>query len=225
VSGIRELYHRFRQLIHEGAKFLVVGAIGTVVTFGVAIPLHGIGEYKSVTIATIVATVVTYLGNRYWSFRHRQSNGTARDSVLFFVMNGIGLLIYYACIWLIRGVLHLGGPPHSQTASAHLWYTVALVLGTGLGTLFRFWSYRKWVWPAAPPPLGARIGHGQPGQVPGSPEYESLSPLPTGTSHLTPGGSDAPYRNGHLSSGNGHLTAGDGRAASGGRHAGAHRRR
>jgi len=144
VSTISGLYERFRQLIHEGAKFLVVGLIGTIVTFGIANALKGIGEYKAITIATIVATVVTYLGNGRWAFRHRQGQGTTRDSVVFFVLNAIGLVIYYACI----GVTDLAGVRHEV-----VWYNVALVVGTGLGTLFRFWSYRKWVWVAADTPV------------------------------------------------------------------------
>jgi putative flippase GtrA len=144
VSTISGLYERFRQLIHEGAKFLVVGLIGTIVTFGIANALKSIGEYKAITIATIVATVVTYLGNGRWAFRHRQGQGTTRDSVVFFVLNGIGLVIYYACI----GVTELFGVRHDV-----VWYNIALVVGTGLGTLFRFWSYRKWVWTAADAPV------------------------------------------------------------------------
>jgi putative flippase GtrA len=138
VSILRDLYERFRHLIHEGAKFLVIGAVGTVITFAVANALHDIGKYKAVTIATILATVFTFLGNRYWTFRHREGQGTTRDTVVFFVLNGIGLLIYYGCI----GLTDLAG------LTSKLWYNVALVVGTGLGTLFRFWSYRKWVWVA-----------------------------------------------------------------------------
>ena len=137
MSTVRGLYERFRHLIHEGSKFLIIGALGAVITFGVANALHGIGRYKAVTIATILATVFTYLGNRYWSLRHRQGQGEVRDSVIFFVLNGIGLLIYYACI----GLTDLAGQGKSK-----FWYNVALIVGTGLGTLFRFWSYRKWVW-------------------------------------------------------------------------------
>jgi putative flippase GtrA len=158
VHSIGKLYLRFRQLIHEGAKFLVIGGIGAVVTFAVANLLHDMGKYKAVTVATIVATVVTYLGNRYWTFKHRQGKGTARDSALFFVFNAIGLLIYYGCIWLIQDAAGLSGK---------LWYNVALVVGTGLGTLFRWWSYRKWVWVARTPVEGV-AGH------------EELSPVPTG---------------------------------------------
>jgi putative flippase GtrA len=137
VGTIRGLYERFRHLIHEGFKFLVIGAIGTIVTFGVANALQPIGRYKAVTIATVLATVVTYLGNRYWTFRNRQGQGTTRESIIFFVLNGVGLLIFYGCI----GLTDLAGVGHSK-----LWYNIALVVGTGLGTLFRFWSYRKWVW-------------------------------------------------------------------------------
>jgi putative flippase GtrA len=142
LSTVRDLYQRFRQLIHEGAKFLVVGAIGTVVTFGVANALRkSVGEYGAITIATVLATIVTYIGNGYWAFKARQGRGTARDTVLFFVLNGIGLVIYYLCIWLFKDVVGLKGAA---------WYNFELVLGTGLGTLFRFWSYRKWVWKAVP---------------------------------------------------------------------------
>jgi putative flippase GtrA len=172
VSGIRDLYGRFRHLIHEGAKFLVVGGIGTVVTFAVANALHSIGEYKAITVATIVATVITYVGNRYWSFRHREGNGTARDTVVFFILNAIGLLIYYGCIWLVVDAAGLKGK---------LWYNFALVVGTGLGTLFRFWSYRKWVWGTPRHPDLAGHGPIAPGPDDGGtmgtgPEQEQLSP-------------------------------------------------
>lgn len=147
VGTIGALYERFRHLIHEGAKFLVIGAVGTVVTFGVANSLQSIGNYKAVTIATILATVVTYLGNRYWTFRDRQNQSTGRETVIFLVLNGVGLLIYYGCIWLMYDLPGLKGK---------LWYNAALVVGTGLGTLFRFWSYRKWVWMAPETPVLSR---------------------------------------------------------------------
>jgi putative flippase GtrA len=187
VGTIRGLYERFRHLIHEGFKFLVIGAIGTVVTFGVANGLHSIGKYKAITIATILATVVTYLGNRYWTFKGRQGQGTTRESIIFFILNGIGLLIYYGCI----GLTDLAG-----LGSSKLWYNMALIVGTGLGTLFRFWSYRKWVWlaPSAAPvlspgesdqeraqDLAAMVGAApaslhQNGQEPASPEQRQRTP-------------------------------------------------
>jgi putative flippase GtrA len=144
VRLVRELYTRFRQLIHEVAKFGVVGLVGVAISFGGAAVLRfdfGFGKYTSVTVATTVATVVAFIGNRYWTFRHRERTGTARETVLFFALNGVGLLIQYACIGITQDVLGLSGK---------LWYNIANLVGIGLGTLFRFWTYRKWVW-ALPP--------------------------------------------------------------------------
>ena len=143
------IYQRSRLLFHEGAKFLIVGLIGIGVTNLVFIPLHalGLGPLTSVTIATAVATVVTFLGNRYWSFRDRRGAGTAREGVMFFILNGVGLLIQYAV---------LGFSNYALGLTTKIENVIALNIGIGLGTLFRFWSYRKWVW-AAPRPAPA--GH------------------------------------------------------------------
>jgi putative flippase GtrA len=90
--------------------------------------------------------MVTYLGSRYWTFRHRERGGMGRETVLFFVLNGIGLGIQLASIGFTNYALGL---------SDKLASNVALFLGICLGTLFRFWSYRKWVWIA--PPTGPAL--------------------------------------------------------------------
>jgi putative flippase GtrA len=148
------LYGRFRQVIHEGAKFGIVGLTGIFVTNLVFGPLHNglhLGVLTSVTIATSVATVWTFLGNRYWSFRHREGKGTGREGVTFFILNGIGLLIQYAVLGLATYGLGL---------TTKLENYIALNLGICLGTLFRFWSYRKWVW--VPPEVHlARLRRGR----------------------------------------------------------------
>jgi putative flippase GtrA len=144
VNSVRGLYERFRQLIHEGFKFGVVGGIGFLITDGgtnaLQSPLHG--WLKANVIATLAATVVTYLGSRYWTFRHRERGGTGRETILFLVLNAVGLGIQLACLGFANYALGLTDKFSSN---------VALFLGICLGTLFRFWSYRKWVWiaPAA----------------------------------------------------------------------------
>ncbi len=147
-------YRRFRQQIHEGAKFLIVGGIGLIVVLVGSYGFHfelGLGKFTSVTIATVVATVATFLGNRYWSFRHRQGAGARSETITFFLLNGVGLIIQYACIGLINDMLGLSG---------RFWYTVANLVGVGIGTLFRFWSYRKWIW--VPPEVHlARLRRGR----------------------------------------------------------------
>jgi putative flippase GtrA len=142
VGAISGLYAKFRHLIHEVAKFGVVGGIGFIVTLAGADLLRydfGVGKYKAITAATVLATVVTFIGNRYWTYRSRPRMGTARESVLFFVLNGVGILILYASIWIIQDGMGL---------SSKVWYNVANLLGIAIGTCFRFFAYRRWVWRA-----------------------------------------------------------------------------
>jgi putative flippase GtrA len=140
---VRALYERFRQIIHEFAKFGIIGAIGLLVTNAGYLLLHGklgMGPVKATTIATIVATCVTYVGNRYWSFKHRERTNVAREGVIFFALNGIGLLIQDAVVAVNYYILDQGGNKLAEF--------LALNVGIGLATLFRFWSYRKFVWAA-----------------------------------------------------------------------------
>lgn len=161
----RRLYQRFRVLIHEAAKFGVVGLAGFIVSLGGADVLRygaGMGKYKAIVVATVLATVVTFLGNRYWAFRHRERTGMGRETVLFFVLNGIGLLIQLGCVAIVVDGVGL---------KSGIWYNLANLAGIGLGTLFRFWSYRKWVWRMQEPASGVPAsGHRPVSSAPGFPE-------------------------------------------------------
>ncbi len=140
MDSARRLYERFRQLIHEGAKFGVVGIIGFIITDGGTNVLRShykIGWLTANVIATIVATSFAYVASRYWTFRHRERTTVRKEGVLFFVLNGMGLLIQLACLGFTVHVLGLDGKFPAN---------VALIVGIIIGTLFRFWSYRRWVW-------------------------------------------------------------------------------
>jgi putative flippase GtrA len=149
VTSARRLYERFRQIIHEGAKFGIIGIIGVLVNNAIyqVLVTHGIGQVTSSTVGFVVTAIMSYLGNRYWSFNKRERTTVHRETVLFFALNGVGLLIQDAAVGFNKFVLH----NHGQLAG-----TIALNVGILLGTLFRFWSYRKWVW-AEPEPAPA--GH------------------------------------------------------------------
>ena len=189
MTVVRELYVRFQRLIHEAAKFGVVGVIGVFITNGGYALLHntfGLGPVTATTIATIVATAVSYVANRYWSFRHRERTSVAREGMIFFVLNGVGLLIQDAVVAFNFYIL---GNGHNKAAEF-----IALNAGIALATLFRFWSYRKWVW--AEPGDGAETGASGP-QAP-------AAPSPSMASHPA-AGQHAPGQNGdgHAPSQNG----------------------
>ena len=144
MDPLRDLYARFRVLIHEAAKFSV-GRLAAEEQAGIvgANVLHsgaGLGELVSVTIATTVATVLSFLGNKHWAFRHRKGNALHRESILFFVCNGVGLLFQLAFVAAVQFGLGLKGT---------LAYNVANILGVLVATTFRLYTYRQWVFPMA----------------------------------------------------------------------------
>ena len=141
MTVARALYDRFRQIIHEFAKFGVIGVIGLLITnIGYALfhSKFGWGPVTATTAATVIATCVTYVGNRYWSFKHRERTSVAREGSIFFILNGIGLLIQDGVVAFNYYILGLGGNKLAEF--------LALNAGIGLATLFRFWSYRRFVW-------------------------------------------------------------------------------
>jgi len=149
VSLVSALYARFRLLACELGKFGIVGVLAFVVTDAGTNLLHfraGQGPLTANVIATVVAMAVSYAGNRYWTFRDRQRSGVRREGILFFLLNAVGLVIQLACLGLATYLLGLHGK---------LSYNVALVAGIVLATLFRYWSYRTWVWRAQPAPAVA----------------------------------------------------------------------
>ncbi len=136
------LYSRYRHLIPELLKFGVVGGIGAVIDLGGAAVLHGefhVEALEAKAISTIIATLVTYLGSRFWTFKHRENQALGRELALFIVLNVIGLVIAEVVIAIVTYGLGL----HSQ-----LEYNAASVVGTGLATIFRYFAYRQWVFTA-----------------------------------------------------------------------------
>jgi putative flippase GtrA len=144
---VRSLYARVEHLIHEPAKFGVVGAIAFIVDVGTFNVLrNGPLDDKVLTakaISTVLATTVAFIGNRQWTFRHRERAGLRREYVLFFVLNGVGLAISLSFLAFSHYVLDLTSPLADNISTN--------IIGMGFATVFRFWSYRRWVFTAPSP--------------------------------------------------------------------------
>ncbi len=200
MTYARALYERFRHLIHEVAKFGVVGAFAFLVTEVGTNLLHfqaALGPLVSNVIATGVAACVSFAGNRYWTFRHRDRSGLGREYLIFFVLNAIGLVIQLACLGFAYYVL---------AKTDKLSYNVALFVGIVLGTLFRFWSYRVWVWRAVPAEDAAGVA-GLPETVgrPAAAGHATIGPAGTAWPNGSdwPNGSELPQANGYRMDGPG----------------------
>ncbi len=164
AGGLRGLHARFRGLINEVAKFGVIGGATFVVDIGVynlCESVFGWGPLTSKTISVTVAATSAFLGNRYWTWRNRPRTSLAREYLLYFVMNAIGLLIALACLGFSYYVLGFYWPRAFHSALAN--NISGNIVGNALGTLFRFWAYRRWVFlPLSDPPVELSTGLPEP---------------------------------------------------------------
>ena len=146
---LRSVLIKHRELL----KFAVVGGIAFVVNTGIYYALKlTILQSKPITViavANICATIVSYVLSREWSFRTRGGRERHHEAALFFLVNAIAVGLNMLPNAISRYVLHLQVPEVSRFAQELSDFIAAIILGTLLGTLFRWWGYKKWVFPEA----------------------------------------------------------------------------
>jgi putative flippase GtrA len=144
----------WRLLLKELSAFGIVGAVCfaiDIVLFQLLYSHVGIGAVTSKFLATVVSMTVAYFAHRYWSFSHRARTGVRREYVLFAVVNGGTLLLNLGAVAFARYSLGQQSPLVLQMAN---------VSGIAAGTVIRYLSYRRWVFPevAATAPVPTTSG-------------------------------------------------------------------
>jgi putative flippase GtrA len=125
-------------------KFGTVGAAGVLVNlavFNLVRHLSDLPVVRASVIATVVAIVFNYVGFRYWTYRDRDKSGRTRELVLFLLFSVAGLVIENGLLYLATYTFGWDTPLQSN---------VFKFVGIGVATLFRFWSYRSWVFRTLP---------------------------------------------------------------------------
>lgn len=142
MSALRGLVLRFRELLSELTKFGVVGFLSLLVdlaAFNLALAAMPHKPLTAKVLSTVLSATNAYVLNRHWSFRSRdRQHALGRELGLFMLLNAVGLLIALTCLATSHYVLGF----ESRLADNVAANGVGLVLGTA----FRFWSYRRFVW-------------------------------------------------------------------------------
>lgn len=132
----------------RGTKFLVIGGGAFLIDAGVfnALVYWG-GEGPLFTaplaakvIAIVAASIATYLGNHFWTFRDRRVPPSFRQIIVFTVINAIAIGLQLGCLAFSRYVLGLADPISDNISGT--------IIGQVLATLFRYVAYSRWVFPA-----------------------------------------------------------------------------
>jgi putative flippase GtrA len=140
----RGLRRRIDQLVREVAKFGAVGGAGLLVNLAVFNLVRHTTDLQVVrasVIATVVAIAFNYVGFRYFTYRDRDKSGRTKELSLFLLFSAVGLVIENGVLYTATYGFGWDSPLQSN---------IFKFLGIGIATLFRFWSYRSWVFRALP---------------------------------------------------------------------------
>ena len=144
---IRSVAFRHRELL----KFAVVGGTCFVIDTGIFTVLKNtVLESKPVTakvIATLIATIVSYILNREWSFRTRGGRERHHEAALFFLVSGIGVALSSVPLGVSRYLLQLDYQHLSPWGVQVADFVSAQIVGTLLAMVFRWWAFKKFVFP------------------------------------------------------------------------------
>lgn len=191
-----------RKLLLQFTRFGLVGGVGLVVDFGVFNLLRATvfdpasiheGPVFAKIISTVLAIIVNWIGNRFWTFREHRGPQLLREGIEFGIVSVGGLLIGLFCLFISHYVLGFTSLLADNISSN--------VIGLALGTAFRFALYRLWVFsprrgepkPALFPDVEAREAPDV--EAPDAPVVTAPTPptaRPSRPSRRTAGGATAP---------------------------------
>ncbi|MFZ5908544.1 MAG: GtrA family protein [Chloroflexota bacterium] len=133
-------------------KFVVVGAIGALIDFGVMNLLTQTASISLVaagTISFVCAVISNFLWNRYWTYPESRSRAVAHQLAMFFAVNlaGVGIRI---------PILHFVEPPllrllenlklRLPLSADLIAKNATLALAVGIVMLWNFFVNRYWTY-------------------------------------------------------------------------------
>ncbi|NUS43544.1 MAG: GtrA family protein [Mycobacteriaceae bacterium] len=146
-APLSTLLLRHRELI----KFAIVGGTTFVIDAAIFYVLKlTVLQEKPVTakiISGVVATIVSYILNREWSFKTRGGRERHHEALLFFAISGFGVVLSFLPLWVSSYVFNLRVPDVSLTVENIADFISAYLVGNLLQMAFRFWALRRWAFP------------------------------------------------------------------------------
>lgn len=140
---------RIIEHVKRGSAFLVIGGVAFLIDAGIFNALvywggHGLLFEQPVVakiISIVAASIATYVGNHFWTFRDRKVKPSLNQLLVFAAINGIAILVQLGCLAFSRYVLGLADPVSDNISGT--------LIGQVLATLLRYFSYNAWVFPSS----------------------------------------------------------------------------
>ncbi|RDI50994.1 putative flippase GtrA [Nocardia mexicana] len=135
----------------ELMKFAVVGAITWFVDTGVVYALKlTVLQDKPLTaraFGVLIATIVSYILNREWSFNTRGGRQRHHEAALFFAVSALAIGVTLIPQAISLYLFDIRVPHVSAPTQAVANFVTGQILGVVLAMGFRFWALRRFVFP------------------------------------------------------------------------------
>jgi putative flippase GtrA len=128
--------------VGELLRFGLTGGLAylaDVAVFNLLLLGAGMEPTWSKVLSSVVAIAVAFAGSRWFTWRDRRSDRVGREYALFFLFSVLAAGIQYLCL-----VITHHGLGWTSALADNL---SANVVGMALATVFRFWTFRTYVFP------------------------------------------------------------------------------
>jgi putative flippase GtrA len=133
-------------------RFMIVGAIGAVVDFGImnlCTRLFNLPLTIAGTISFISAVISNFLWNRFWTYPDSRSKPIAKQLVMFFAVNTAGLLIRLPILHFLEPFLNKNLPDISFLQGVDIDLVsknLTLLIAVGVVLLWNYFVNRYWTY-------------------------------------------------------------------------------
>jgi len=176
-APLRALIIKHREMV----RFAVVGGttfvITNVVWYGLKLTVLDTKPITAQAIGIVVATIVSYVLSREWSFQTRGGREGHHEAALFFLVSAICVGINLLPTLVSRYVFGLQTPAVSLPVQELSDFFFGSIIGTLIAMIFRWWALKKYVFPAADvrPERGSSVAHLRPVPAEGEGQSEQVA--------------------------------------------------
>lgn len=125
----------YKLIAHNKVRFLIVGGTGFLINLVFLTIFYHILHIPIVLATAISAELAllgTFIGNNFWAFTHHQHISIKKKLIKFHISGIMGLVINISIVSLL---VHY----------AHLYYPIALIVGSITGLVWNYTLYKRFV--------------------------------------------------------------------------------
>ena len=146
-KSLRSLLFKHRELLKFGTVGAICFVLTNIVNYALKLTVLHNNPVTALILAVLVATVVSYVLSREWSFRTRGGRERQHEAALFFIISGISVGLNSLPLAISRYLLDLRTPHVGLFTQEIADFVSGMILGTLVAMVFRWWAFKKWVFP------------------------------------------------------------------------------